>query len=210
MLAVEPLEARCLPSAFLPVDGLPDSRTGWARAPGVGAAVTVFYRDLTGPAASAAARAVTSWNQQLRHAGVGARLVAVAAPGQAEVVVSRGGPGGTEGGATFFPFAFADGSFPDGHPYFRWHGRIRIRMAASIPWYYGAAGAPPGGQADFETAVLHELGHALGLDHNNARDDPANADGFDTMNAVLPTGVARRNLAAPDLAALQVLYGKAP
>lgn len=207
MLGLEVLEDRCLPSAFIAVDGLPNSRTGFAPAPGKPATVTVYFRDLTGPAASATRAALASLDRQFRQGHVGVNLVAVNAVNQANVVILRGPGGGSEGGATYFPLAFADGLFNDGHPYFHWRGRVRIVISSTTPYYYGAAPRPPATQADFETVVMHELGHSLGLDHNNTRDDPANSDGFDTMNAVLPTGQVRRVYSGPDLAALQRIYG---
>jgi hypothetical protein len=61
-------------------------------------------------------------------------------------------------------------------------------------WNWYAQADPLGvgaGQYDFETALLHELGHALGLGH---RDDPASV-----MYATLTPGHAKRALTTADL-----------
>jgi hypothetical protein len=207
MLSVEQLEARCLPSQFITLPGFPDSLTGWAPSPGVGTKVDVYFGALRGPAAAATRAAVASLDQQFRHAGVGVDLVAVRSRAQAKVLILRGPGGGSEGGEADFAPLIPAGTAANGHPYFRWFGRIKIVMSTAMPWYYGAAPTPPRVQADFETAVMHELGHSLGLDHNPARNDPANQDGYDTMNPVLPTGVARRHFGDDDLRALQEVYG---
>jgi hypothetical protein len=59
-------------------------------------------------------------------------------------------------------------------------------------WYTGAdATAVGAGQYDFETIVMHELGHSLGLGHS--------ADPDSVMYATLGTGTARRALSVADL-----------
>jgi hypothetical protein len=202
MLGVEALEDRSLPSLLLAVDGRPGSGTGWARTPGSGATVAVFFRDLPGPAVAVTRAALASLDRQFQRGHVGVRLVPAASLDQADVDVVAGGVGPDLGGTTTFPLAFAAGTFANGHLYFRWQGQIRIALNFAKPWYYGTAAAPPAGGVDFETAVMHELGHAIGLDHNP---DPG-----DTMNAVLPPGVARRRLDPQDLRTLRQVYGSGP
>src|SRR5262249_34917942 len=59
-------------------------------------------------------------------------------------------------------------------------------------WY---AGSDPGqvgsDQYDFETTIIHELGHALGLGHNGDTNSP--------MYQMLPTGTAHRVMTVTDL-----------
>jgi YD repeat-containing protein/VCBS repeat-containing protein len=67
-----------------------------------------------------------------------------------------------------------------------------ITIVSGWNWYTGAdATAVGAGQYDFETIVMHELGHALGLGHS--------ADPHSVMYAALETGVARRQLGVADL-----------
>jgi hypothetical protein len=59
-------------------------------------------------------------------------------------------------------------------------------------WYAGAdPTAIQAGQFDFETVVMHELGHVLGLGHS--------ADATSVMYATLGAGTANRNLTVADL-----------
>jgi hypothetical protein len=59
-------------------------------------------------------------------------------------------------------------------------------------WYAGAdPTAIQAGQFDFETVVMHELGHVLGLGHS--------ADATSVMSATLGAGTANRNLTVADL-----------
>jgi hypothetical protein len=59
-------------------------------------------------------------------------------------------------------------------------------------WYAGAdPTAIQAGQFDFETVVMHELGHVLGLGHS--------ADPTSVMYATLAAGTANRNLTTADL-----------
>ncbi len=58
-------------------------------------------------------------------------------------------------------------------------------------------GSPTGGSIDWETVVLHEMGHALGLDHS--------ADTGSVMYAYY--GSVHRVLSADDIAGIQAIYG---
>jgi uncharacterized repeat protein (TIGR03803 family) len=68
-----------------------------------------------------------------------------------------------------------------------------ITLIQGWSWYAGADATAIGAtQYDFETAVLHELGHALGLGHSGATSSD--------MYATLAAGVSKRNLTTTDLA----------
>jgi hypothetical protein len=67
-----------------------------------------------------------------------------------------------------------------------------ITLIQGWNWYAGAdPTAIQAGQFDFETVVMHELGHALGLGHS--------ADPTSVMYATLAPGMANRNLTVADL-----------
>jgi hypothetical protein len=75
-----------------------------------------------------------------------------------------------------------------------------ITLVQGWNWYTGADGRAVGaGQYDFESIVIHELGHALGLGHS--------ADPTSAMYATLATGQARRALTVADLAIPDVCAG---
>ncbi|MFO0968637.1 MAG: Ig-like domain repeat protein [Gemmataceae bacterium] len=68
-----------------------------------------------------------------------------------------------------------------------------ITVVQGWNWYAGAdTNAVGPDQFDFETIVMHELGHALGLGHSE--------DTSSVMYATLATGEARRSLTVADLA----------
>jgi predicted Zn-dependent protease len=60
---------------------------------------------------------------------------------------------------------------------------------------------PGPNQMDLESVAVHEIGHLLGLDHN---DDP-NADAI--MSSRIPSGIAKRHLRADDIQGVRALYG---
>ena len=80
-------------------------------------------------------------------------------------------------------------------------GQITIIM--NWNYYLGADATTVGSdQYDFETVVMHELGHGLGLGHS--------PDADSVMFAELDTGQAHRSLTANDLAQLDDGGGDAP
>jgi hypothetical protein len=71
-----------------------------------------------------------------------------------------------------------------------------ITLVTGWSWYTGAdASAIGAGQYDFETIVMHELGHAVGLGHSG--------DTGSVMYATLASATARRTLTAADLSVLE-------
>jgi parallel beta-helix repeat protein len=78
-----------------------------------------------------------------------------------------------------------------------------ITLIQGWSWYAGADATAIGAtQYDFETAVLHELGHALGLGHSGATSS--------VMYATLAAGVSKRNLTTTDLAIPEPSAGAEP
>jgi hypothetical protein len=68
----------------------------------------------------------------------------------------------------------------------------QVTMIQGWSWYAGADPTQVGaGQYDFETAVMHELGHVLGLGHSS--------NSSSVMYASLATGTANRALVSADL-----------
>src|SRR5262249_56373683 len=68
----------------------------------------------------------------------------------------------------------------------------QVTMLLGWSWYAGADPTQVGaGQYDFETAVMHELGHVLGLGHSS--------NSTSVMYASLATGTANRVLTTADL-----------
>ena len=71
-------------------------------------------------------------------------------------------------------------------------GNSEITMTEGWNWYAGADPSQIGSdQYDFETTVMHEFGHALGLGGSSSDTSP--------MNESLPTATARRVATTPDL-----------
>jgi len=61
--------------------------------------------------------------------------------------------------------------------------------------------SPRGDQVDFESVLLHELGHVLGLNHND------NCASFPSvMESLIDTGVTNRELNPPEVAGVRFLY----
>jgi hypothetical protein len=71
-----------------------------------------------------------------------------------------------------------------------------IQFSSTLPW--STASVTPGNKFDLQTVMLHELGHAMGLDHSS--------DGT-VMQPFLGPGTQLRTPTADDIAAVQSLYG---
>jgi len=72
----------------------------------------------------------------------------------------------------------------------------QITLVTGWSWYTGADPRVIGaGQYDFETIVMHELGHAVGLGHSG--------DTGSVMYPTLASGTARRTVTAADLSVLE-------
>src|SRR5262249_24878219 len=75
-----------------------------------------------------------------------------------------------------------------------------VTLVQGWNWYTGSNAATVGaGQYEFETIVMHELGHSLGLGHSTEENS--------VMYATLATGQARRQLSTADLAIPDVCSG---
>ena len=72
-----------------------------------------------------------------------------------------------------------------------------MHIDAATDW--SVAAITPGDQYDLRSLMLHELGHALGLDHSG----PGNV-----MQPFLDTGEMVRTLTGDDLAGMRALYGE--
>jgi hypothetical protein len=137
--------------------------------------IVVTYDETTAPcvafpaeAKSAFQAAVDIWNLQIKSSvtiNVSACWRPFADPtilgGAIPHVITRDFPGVPRAG-TWYPIALAnamartdlDPAFPDIDGFF----------ASTNPnWYFGTDGLPPLGMYDFETVVLHEIGHGLGF-----------------------------------------------
>jgi hypothetical protein len=76
---------------------------------------------------------------------------------------------------------------------------VEVTLLAGWHWYVGAPDQVPAGSYDYSTVLLHELGHAVGLDHS--------PDLRSAMFSLLAAGTAHRHLAAADIDRLLTLYG---
>jgi hypothetical protein len=75
-----------------------------------------------------------------------------------------------------------------------------MRFNNTVSWYTGT-GNPPPGQFDWWSVALHEMGHCLGLDHED------NVIPLPVMRSGLQVGTVARELTADDIAGRNTLYG---
>lgn len=98
------------------------------------------------------------------------------------------------------PFDGRPSSGPNvlGHAFKPDHDRLpgHIHLDAAEDW---SIDEPPSGNADLPTLLLHEIGHAIGLDHMT--DDPGAV-----MHETVETGESRRGLQPSDVRMLTAIY----
>ena len=75
-----------------------------------------------------------------------------------------------------------------------------MRFSNSFSWFTGT-GSPSSTQFDWQSVALHELGHCLGLGHEDRISPPS------VMSSTIAPGVARRILTADDYAGRNAIYG---
>ncbi|MFN2539478.1 MAG: fibronectin type III domain-containing protein [Mycobacteriales bacterium] len=136
----------------------------------------------TTPARTAFQRAVDTWAGIL-HSGVPIRVNAEFAdlgPG----VLGSAGPDGVNqdpalgDGVSYYPDALADAIA--GTDLAPGYDDIDAAFSSTEPGiYYGTDGNPPAGTIDFESVVLHELGHGLGF--AGSSDDNGGVGSFDAQ-----------------------------
>jgi hypothetical protein len=74
-----------------------------------------------------------------------------------------------------------------------------IRFNSAVPWYTGT-GTPPVDQFDWWSVAAHEMGHCLGLAHEDRVNPPP------VMQSGLPMGTVRRQLTPDDVAGRNSIY----
>lgn len=67
-------------------------------------------------------------------------------------------------------------------------------------WFFRYDGVPTGWEVDFESLMLHEFGHTLGLGHNS--------DLMSVMSPYLPQGDVRRVVSPLDISNIRCEYGR--
>lgn len=75
-----------------------------------------------------------------------------------------------------------------------------MRFNSAVSWFTGT-GTPGANQFDFWSVATHEMGHCLGLDHED------NINPLPVMQAAIPRGVAMRQLTNDDIAGRNAIYG---
>jgi hypothetical protein len=179
------------------------SMESWS-APGRPARVSIFFdpKTLTADEVARLRDAVTALNGL--HTGL--TLVPTSSP-TAQIVV-EGKPTSPDGltlSWTLPGVGARIGTFPNGKKDYQLT-HVEIDVFQNMPWWFGP-GAPPTGSytLDFRSTMEHELGHAVGLDHDTAT-YPVN-DGFGVLYPVAAPGVARWTYSANDGRELTYLYG---
>ena len=77
-----------------------------------------------------------------------------------------------------------------------------MRFSSAVNWYTGTD-TPAADQFDWWSVATHEMGHCLGLDHEDSIDPPP------VMRTVLPMGTVMRQLTPDDVAGRNSIYSTA-
>jgi hypothetical protein len=183
---------------------------GWAPAPGRAQRVGVYLDNKNGLISASAHARIEAAMATLNQSDTGLQVVEVLKPDQASIILriepsDRGREADDRLGYTTFCATAPAGSGPG---YERLVGQATITLFADKPWYFGADGHVPADLYDYETVVLHELGHAIGLQGDDSIYPGLNSDDHSAMAESLVRGVARRELSPRDLAFLQLVYGR--
>jgi hypothetical protein len=75
-----------------------------------------------------------------------------------------------------------------------------MRFSSAVNWHTGT-GTPPADQFDWWSVATHEMGHCLGLDHEDSINPPS------VMRTALPIGTVMRQLTPDDVAGRDSIYG---
>jgi len=75
-----------------------------------------------------------------------------------------------------------------------------MRFSSAVNWYTGT-GTPSEDQFDWWSVATHEMGHCLGLDHEDSINPPP------VMRTALPIGTVMRQLTPDDVAGRDSIYG---
>ncbi|MGE3536262.1 MAG: matrixin family metalloprotease [Candidatus Tectimicrobiota bacterium] len=78
-----------------------------------------------------------------------------------------------------------------------------MRFNSAANWYTGT-GTPAADQFDFWSVATHEMGHCLGLDHEDRVSPPP------VMRSTIPVGSTMRQLTSDDLAGRNTIYSGSP
>jgi len=184
----------------------------WAPAPGRAQRVGVYLDNTNGLISASAHARIEAAMATLNQSDTGLQVVEVLTPEQASIILQiepsdRGREADDRLGYTTFRATAPAGSGPG---YERLVGQATVTLFADKPWYFGADGHVPADLYDYETVVLHELGHAIGLQGDDTIYSGLNSDDHSAMAESLVRGVARRELSARDAAFLQLMYGNGP
>src|SRR5437764_4555416 len=76
-----------------------------------------------------------------------------------------------------------------------------MRFSSAVNWYTGTE-TPAANQFDWWSVATHEMGHCLGLDHEDSVTPPP------VMRTTLPIGSVMRQLTADDIAGRNAIYSQ--